>query len=294
MGYLDWYHKYGYCENYVLPFYIKKDCGNLFFAGTLTLVYYKKRPYFITASHCIHDSYDYKKNGIFLISKHGDINISEYINGLYRYSEYDILIMDVKIIISDHEYIVIDELLGGMANIDLLYIAGYPVKKSPKVIHKTINVKDLYKSKLTTQSMDGHEKERSSINQSLILISKFEEYNDKHIISYNDLLNAEYFYDGKKEKGYSPKGMSGGAIFYADKKEYSYSVSCYDIEKKEFKKQKEINLHFAGILIEHKHGKKLIGVNRDKIIFLLDKTILNKEYRNVLACFEYGKSLLIS
>lgn len=202
--------------------------------------------------------------------------------------------MDVKIIISDHEYIVIDELLGGMANIDLLYIAGYPVKKSPKVIHKTINVKDLYKSKLTTQSMDGHEKERSSINQSLILISKFEEYNDKHIISYNDLLNAEYFYDGKKEKGYSPKGMSGGAIFYADKKEYSYSVSCYDIEKKEFKKQKEINLHFAGILIEHKHGKKLIGVNRDKIIFLLDKTILNKEYRNVLACFEYGKSLLIS
>lgn len=66
MGYLDWYHKYGYCENYVLPFYIKKDCGNLFFAGTLTLVYYKKRPYFITASHCIHDSYDYKKMGFFL------------------------------------------------------------------------------------------------------------------------------------------------------------------------------------------------------------------------------------
>lgn len=272
MDYLDWYHEYGYCENYVLPFYIKKDSGDLFFAGTLTLISYKERPYFITASHCIHDSYDYKKNGVFLIGKDGDINISEYINDLYRYSEYDILIMDVKFIILDHEYIVIDERLGVNSNIDWLYIVGYPVKKSPKVIHKTKNVKDLYKSKLTTQSMDGHEKERSSINQSLILHSKFEEYNDKYIISYNDLLNIEYFYDGKKTKGYSPKGMSGGPIFYADKKEYSYSVSSYDKKKKKFQKKKEINLHFAGILIKYENEKKLIGVSKDKIISLLDET----------------------
>lgn len=69
------------------------------------------------------------------------------------------------------------------------------------------------------------------------------------------------------------------------------------MKKKEFKKQKEINLHFAGILIKHQNEKMLIGVSRDKIISLLDKTILdilNKEYGNVLAYFEYGKSLLIS
>ena len=89
----------------------------------------------------------------------------------------------------------------------------------------------------------------------------------------------------------------GEQYFYADKKEYSYSIGGYDNEKKEFKKQKEINLHFAGILIKHQNEKMLIGVSRDKIISLLDKTILdilNKEYGNVLAYFEYGKSLLIS
>ena len=86
------------------------------------------------------------------------------------------------------------------------------MKKSPKVIHKTINVKDLYNSKLTTQSIDGHEKERSSINQSLILISKFEEYNDRHIISYNDLSNAEYFYDEEKKRIFSKRNEWGSNI----------------------------------------------------------------------------------
>lgn len=66
--------------------------------------------------------------------------------------------------------------------------------------------------------------------------------------------------------------MSGGPIFYADKKEYSYSVSSYDKKKKKFQKKKEINLHFAGILIKYENEKKLIGVSKDKIISLLDET----------------------
>ena len=165
------------------------------FAGTLTLVIYKRKIGFLTAKHCIPEQYDYKKYGLFLITKNGEMNISNYIYYLYRDKEIDLIIILSTFIIRDHKYILLDDDNHDVVDFYEFFWVGFPIKKSLNEIRKGKNVMELFQEKYTRQSFDNYEKERSSLNQSLIARIPF---------------SIQYYYEEPKEKGYSLKGMSGG------------------------------------------------------------------------------------
>lgn len=85
---------------------------------------------------------------------------------------------------------------------------------------------ELFQEKYTRQSFDNYEKERSSLNQSLIARIPFSKFDGDYIQGEFNLKNIQYYYEGTKEKGYSLKGMSGGLLFYYSEKNI---VSLYSL-----------------------------------------------------------------
>lgn len=252
------------CDTHTIPFYTKDILDNLRFAGTLTLVIYKGKIGFLTAKHCICERYDYKKDGLFLITKNGEINISNYIYYLYRDKEIDLIIILSTFIIRDHKYILLDDDNHGVVDFSEFFWVGFPIKKSPNEIRKEKNVMSLFQEKYTRQSFDNYEKERSSLNQSLIACIPFSKFDGDYIQGEFNLKNIQYYYEGSKEKGYSLKGMSGGLLFYFSEKKYSLSIQ-FDSELEAFL-AKPVSFHFLGIGIEHKKELTILGITKQAIV----------------------------
>ncbi|MBF0785887.1 hypothetical protein E4T80_10460 [Muribacter muris] len=102
--------------------------------------------------------------------------------------------------------------------------------------------------------------------QALTANIKFKKIEDNLIWGYEDLKNVHYARDDiVKEKGYSFKGMSGGAIFLYRK------PGSIDIKKIDNPIDFFDNMFlFLGIGIEHRNQKDVIGIHRDYIIEKLD------------------------
>lgn len=272
-------------EKYILPFYTKDILGNYIFSGTLTLVSYKKQLFFLTAGHCINDNYDYKRYGLYLITKNGEMNFSNYIQYFYRSNKLDLIIILVNLCIRDHSYIMLEAKPSEqLKKVDNFFWAGFPQKKTEKTqINKNTNIQDLFRSYYKTQPHDRHQKLRSSLNQSLGALIKFNKYEGYYIKGLHDLKNVSYYYDGFKDKGYSFKGMSGGCFFNFDNDKFSSSLEYYDIcHNNPIFFINITNFNFLGIGIEHKKGKDIIGICKNAIIeeFMnIQDDIENKAYK---------------
>lgn len=256
-------------EKYILPFYTKDILGNYIFSGTLTLVSYNARLFFLTAGHCINDNYDYKRYGLYLITKNGEVDFSKYIQYFYRSNKLDLIIILVTLCIRDHSYIMLEAKPSEqLKEVDNFFWAGFPQKKTEKTqINKDTDIQSLFTSYYKTQPHDGHQKLRSSLNQSLGALIKFNKYDGYYIKGLHDLKNVSYYYDGFKDKGYSFKGMSGGCFFNFDSDKFSGSLEYYDIYHNTPTFFINItNFNFLGIGIEHKKGKDIIGICKNAII----------------------------
>ncbi len=210
-----------------------------------------------------------KNMDFFLITKNGEMNISNYIYYLYRDKEIDLIIILSTFIIRDHKYILLDDDNHGVVDFYEFFWVGFPIKKSPNEIRKEKNVMELFQEKYTRQSFDNYEKERSSLNQSLIARIPFSKFDGDYIQGEFNLKNIQYYYEGTKEKGYSLKGMSGGLLFYYSEKKYSLSLQ-FDSELEVFL-AKPVSFHFLGIGIEHKKELTILGITKQAIVKAFQK-----------------------
>jgi hypothetical protein len=150
---------------------------------------------------------------------------------------------------------------SGSLNVNkILNWIGFPAKKA-KGYHKTKSSAEYIKKHISGSDLDdGIPKLQNA--EYLWLKGKVVVNNDIKISASFDNTKVTYQYEGYKENGYSPKGMSGGALFFFKE---NNSNSVIDINKM-FK--------FAGIGLEY-NGKLIKGVSRNLMIKILDMYIEN-------------------
>jgi hypothetical protein len=241
-----------YSQRYILPMYLKDELENLKFSATLTLVKYKERYFAITAAHAIPMDYDLNR-GIFV----NDKNILQLTN-ISRFDEsdnLDLLILDFAfpIFYEDRNYYDLDEellLTSEFFNTEAFSWHGFPAKKATNFYKKSAD------------SMISN-----SLNNGLITTAKSlfvgipfkDDFNLSNNFIYGafSLKDVEYDKEGRKTKGYSLKGMSGGALCLHKKQLFPLESSFY----------------FIGIGIEHRKDNTIIGINRNLIIDKLKEIV---------------------
>lgn len=238
-------------QKYILPLYRKDELGNLKFEATLTLVTYKDRFFALTAAHAIDENK--LQYGLFVNG--------EEISHLAKIT----ILKELDLAILDFNFFQFKNRLYFDLNNDPDYSLysqnafswnGFPAKKA-----KNFNKKN--PDKMIQDSLNGN---LITTAKTLFSVIKFDEAfspdSDK-IVGFADLNNVEYVKEGKKDKGYLLKGMSGG-VLCLHKKE------IFPIEN---------FLLFIGIGLEHYYysDNKVVGLSRKKIINELDKLIAINE-----------------
>lgn len=236
-----------YSQRYILPFSLKDELDNLKFSATLTLITYKNRYFGITASHAIPQDYDLNK-GVYIFDRN-ILGLTE----VHRFDDIDLLILDFAIpyFIDEKKYYDLNEEYPLNEFIPYFFSwHGFPAKKAQD-FHKK-SVENLVLSSLNNGLI--------TTNKSLLAGIPFKNQMDlskEYIEGSFDLKNVEYDKEGKKTKGYSFQGMSGGALCLHKKELYPLEESFY----------------FIGMGIEHKKDNTILGVNRTAIISKLAEVI---------------------
>lgn len=235
-----------YSQRYILPLYLKDECGNLKFQATLTLVEYKGRFFALTAYHAI-ENYDLER-GLFA----NGTNISE-LTLVHTFPEEDLAILDFYTTrFGDRIYfnlnLDIDDY--SLFNMQVFSWSGFPAARS-----RDFNKKDP-QNEIINSFNNGLITTAKSLLVGIPFQKNFDNQQD-HILGYHSLKNVEYAKEGKKSKGYSFKGMSGGAL-------------C--LHKKQIEPIME-SLFFIGIGLEHRKNDQIMGLSRKAIIMKLDEII---------------------
>lgn len=252
-----------YSQKFVLPFYLKNESDNMVFSATLTLVEYKTRFFGLTAAHAIPKNYDLNK-GIYVIGLNGEVDISS-LTLVHRFDDVDLIILDfhAKHFSEDRYYFNLD--IGYPKKSfreDMFIWSGFPAKKT----------KDIGKENPKTLASQGINGNLMTFAKSLLAGIPFKEnytFNsmDEYFYGHSDLRNASYAKEGIKSKGYSYRGMSGGAFCLLNIKNFylvSEDNSCLTGNKL---------FYFIGIGIEHKKDNTVVGVGRKIILEKLEEII---------------------
>lgn len=238
-----------YSQKHILPLYLKDECGNLKFQATLTLVEYKGRYFALTAHHAI-EGYNLER-GLFV----NDTNIIT-LTIVHSFPEIDLAILDFHIKHFDGYRLYynlnldINDYL--LFNMQAFLWSGFPAARS-----KNFNKKDP-QNEIISSLNNGLITTAKSLLAGIPFQEEFDNQKD-YIVGYHSLENVEYAKEGKKTKGYSFRGMSGGAL-------------C--LHKKQIEPIME-SLFFIGIGLEHKRDNKIIGLSRKVIITKLEEIIRN-------------------
>ncbi len=135
---------------------------------------------------------------------------------------------------------------------------GFPKKKAVQSIHSSKASKEIIQGYLS----DGVEGLQKWSNANFLLLGvEFESETDKEVTGKHVNENVEYAHEGFKQKGYSLKGMSGGALFKGPKKIHAKDPSISDI------------FHFFGIGLEYKNGLIVKGASRRSVEGLLEELL---------------------
>lgn len=230
-----------FSQRYILPFSLMDEVDNLIFSATLTLVTYKNRYFGITASHAISPNYDLNK-GVYVFDK----NILR-LTIVHRFDEIDLIVFDFAIpyFIEDKEYYDLNQEYPLNDFIPEFFSwHGFPAKKAKNFYKKSIE--EFVLSSLNENGL-------ITTNKSLLVGIPFKngiDLSEDFIEGTLNLQNIEYDKEGKKTKGYSLQGMSGGALCLHKKQLLPLESSFY----------------FIGIGIEHRKDNTIIGINRHLII----------------------------
>lgn len=247
-------------QRFVYPIYTKDELGNFNFSSTMTYLKYKEIYFCVFAAHALNKNSNIKSIGYLgtdgVFTSFGDI---EVFRNYKVFQEHDIVVCN-SLPFELKNYFDLDNDNGQLNVNKILNWIGFPAKKA-KEYHRTKSSVEYIKKDISRSDLDDGVPKLENAEY-LWLKGKIVTNNDIQISASFENKKVTYQHEGYKENGYSPKGMSGGALFFF---KGNNSNSVIDINKM-FK--------FAGIGLEY-NGKLIKGVSRKLMIKILDMYIEN-------------------
>jgi hypothetical protein len=247
-------------QRFVIPLYIKDNLNNYEYSSTGTLITYNEHYYILFAAHALAKNDDII-NDIYFFSTDGSLNkILDFSIGYKIYHDEDIVIDDhFNNRFNGKNYFNLN--LKNLSGFDKHHFAwtGFPLSKSKsKKIHNSKSEENLKEQYIHFTEDNIYFKNAKYFT----IVSRIESKTKNFIKGKYNRKNTKLKYQGDVQTAPSPRGMSGGAMYFFAKGE-------------KLKNTLDETFRFAGIGIEYKNDKTIVGVYRDKIIELID--LFNKE-----------------
>lgn len=246
-------------QRFVIPLYIKDDLDNYEFSSTGTLIKYKDHRYIVFAAHALDGNVEFERLHTF--GADGQFyQIRSFAIGHQVFKEQDVAIVDCfNQEIENKNYFNLDKksLLGFEKR--AFAWTGFPASQSiSRKIHRS-STQETLKNKYVYLDEGGSYFKNARY---FTIISKIKTNNNIEITGKYDPKNINLKYKGDVSMGPHPKGMSGGAMYYFSKNQT-------------LKSSLDDTFRFAGIGIEYKKDKTIVGVPASKITELIE--IFNKK-----------------
>lgn len=249
---------YRQAQRFVYPLYKKDGMGGFLFSSTATFASYRGRFFCIFAAHALTADEETVENIGMLTTGGNLVPLSASCKACKIYRNHDIVICvsEAPFAPRNHFNLVPYESATEFTRDGFGWI-GFPQKKAVQAIHKSKASPDKVKKHLSVASDGRHKWDNAKF---LIIGAAHESKSESVITGRFENVSVNYEYEGFKQQGYSPRGMSGGALFYGPKKFHSPPQSLEDL------------FLFAGIGLEY-DGTSIKGVPKERIICLIEEMI---------------------
>jgi hypothetical protein len=248
-------------QRFIYPLHRRDELGGYEFSSTVTFARYKTYFLCIFAAHALAPKEDNLKNIGLLTTTGAFIPLSDSCQSEHIFRGDDIVIgvsdapFDGRNHFSLQEYKSKTQFLT-----DSFGWIGFPLKKAQKKIHSSKAAPENVLRNLTSDSDGQPVWEHANF---LLIGATIDSKSGDKITGRHDNKNVEYRHEGFKAIGYSPKGMSGGALIQGPAKVTKEPEDAEDFWR------------FVGIGIEY-DGSLISGVTRERILELA-QSVLNDQ-----------------
>lgn len=245
-------------QRHIYPLYMADGRGGYEFSSTMTFLRLKNQHFCVFAAHALSPNTS-DLNQIGILATDGEfmalsaVEISHKICrerdlvachtiGPFEHKHY----FDLSVVESSTEFF---ENFGWI---------GFPKKKAVQTIHNTRASKEKIQEYLT----DGVERLQKWTSAEFLLLGvELESISEREVTGVHVNRDVRYTHEGFKQRGYSLKGMSGGALFRGPKKIHENSPCLSDL------------FQFIGIGLEYKNDRLVKGASRNSVQELLEETL---------------------
>lgn len=237
-------------SRFVYPIYLEQ-MGNFTFSSTVSFVRFSHSYYAIFAAHAIEGKNITFENVRILGSDSKFAALSKFTDCFHIFEQHDLVICRLNQHIENRFYFNLEQ---PCLHRDAFGWVGFPAKKAVKQYHNSKVKSGSIGSVLT--EVDG---DIPKINNARFLVigAKLHASPPESVAGEFSLDNADYEVDGTKTRGYSPQGMSGGALFQVNS-DMINSGTVDDI------------FVFFGIGLSY-DGRLVKGASKDLIVSLIKK-----------------------
>ncbi|WGS47650.1 hypothetical protein LFL97_37535 (plasmid) [Burkholderia sp. JSH-S8] len=248
---------YRQAQRFVYPLYKRDGRDGFIFSSTATFLTHKDRFFCIFASHALADNENSIDNIGFLTTSFEFLPLSESCSHYKIYRDSDVVIcISNRPFDGRNHFELIPKASTTEFKTDAFGWIGFPQKKALQTIHKSKATPEALSEHLSLMS-DGRYKWSNA--KFLIIGAMIESKSENLITGRFENQNVNYEYDGFKQHGYSPRGMSGGALFHGPKKLHSEPRNLRDL------------FLFAGIGLEY-NDTLIKGIPRELVTSLVEAT----------------------
>jgi hypothetical protein len=181
--------------------------GGFNFSSTMTFVKCDGKHYAVFAAHAIENE-EFGFDRIFIMTSDSNFVALSGLTESYKiFHSHDLVVCRLKHQIENRQSFNIANSVSERNGFNWI---GFPKKKAIEHYHKSKVKADAVPDQLV--NVDG-DIDMFVNAKYLVIGSKFHSRSETEIVGKFSLKNATYQIDGYKEKGYSPRGMSGGALF---------------------------------------------------------------------------------
>lgn len=249
---------YRQAQRFVYPLYKRDGMGGFSFSSTATFATYKGQFFCIFAAHALAADEATVENIGMLTTDGGFLALSASCQSHKVHRDHDIAICvsDTPFEPRNH-FDLAPQGTTTEFNTDAFGWIGFPQKKAVQTIHSSKASPDKVIRHLSLAS-DGRHKWSNA--KFLIVGAAVESKSERLITGKFENQSVNYEYEGLKQHGYSPRGMSGGALFHGPKKFHSTPQDLGDF------------FLFAGIGLEF-DGSSIKGAPKELIISLVEEML---------------------
>lgn len=244
-------------QRHVFPLYKKDSLGGYVFSSSMTHITFKGCFFLVFAEHALSNG-ENTLDKIGVIGNNGRFSaLSDLMLSYKIYSDLDLVVVQIAppIATDNRRFFDINTDDSVQESDKNLYWIGFPAKKSKNFHNSKASpeaIKENYIEDVGESSMKG------SHAQFLIVAMKQESLGDVVIKGAFSNKGVNYLKEGFKSKGYSVKGMSGGAL-------YKYYPSLKE------------ELYFMGIGLQYDNKKIMRGASRVAIKRVITEFLENEE-----------------